>query len=63
MQVFCRLLTTIHLRYLSVATYSCMLCEGLYLARLLFFAFDESTTIVPYYILGWGPSRHTYLHM
>ncbi|TKR68183.1 hypothetical protein L596_024199 [Steinernema carpocapsae] len=51
----CRLLFTIQLRYLRLATFTWMLAEGVYLYRLLSpFQYDDREDLRPYKIVCWG---------
>uniref|UniRef100_A0A915ASC9 G-protein coupled receptors family 2 profile 2 domain-containing protein n=1 Tax=Parascaris univalens TaxID=6257 RepID=A0A915ASC9_PARUN len=52
--ISCRLLFTIQLRYLRLATSTWMLAEGVYLYRLLVDAFTEPESLRSYFIACWG---------
>ncbi|VDM47112.1 unnamed protein product [Toxocara canis] len=52
--VSCRLLFTVQLRYLRLATSTWMFAEGVYLYRLLVDAFAEPESLRRYFIACWG---------
>lgn len=52
--ISCRILFSIQLRYLRLTNYSWMLCEGIYLGRLLVVALESNHQLTSYFFLGWG---------
>ncbi|VDK50430.1 unnamed protein product [Anisakis simplex] len=52
--ITCRLLFTVQLRYLRLATSTWMFAEGVYLYRILVNAFAEPESLRAYFIVCWG---------
>ena len=60
-QVWCQVLALIKL-YLSSASYWWMLCEGVYLHRLLVNAFHPPKSLAIFCVLGWGEYNCTFTY-